>query len=84
MKLMQFTVADPDRQIRGWGGGGGGGHSDPEIRGRGRSPKKFFGSKHKGGPPVDLTLPAPCWVTLSCNPEKLIPSYCTPSRGVGL
>ena len=24
------------------GVGGGGGHSDPEIRGRGRSPKNFF------------------------------------------
>ena len=73
------------------GGGGVWGHSDPEIRGRGRSPIKHFwifgpqfGLKIRWGPPLDLTLPAPCWVTLSCNPEKLIPSYCTPSRGVGL
>ena len=36
-------MADPDLQIRGGGGGGlGGGHPDPEIRGRTRSPKKFF------------------------------------------
>ena len=32
------ALADPDLQIR----GGGGGHPDPEIRGMGRSKKKFF------------------------------------------
>ena len=36
-------MADPDFEIRGGEGGGvGGGHPDPEIRGRTRSPKKFF------------------------------------------
>ena len=36
------SVADPDLPIRGGGGGGGRcGHPDLEIRGKGRSPKKF-------------------------------------------
>ena len=83
MKLMQFTKADPDRQIRGWGGGGS---SRPGDKGEGAVSKKIslalralVWSENKGGPPVDLTLPAPCWETLICNTKKLIPSYCAPS-----
>ena len=34
-------MADPDLQIRGWGGGGGDVHPDPEIAG-GLSQKHFF------------------------------------------
>ena len=71
--------------------GVGGGSFRPWDKGEGAVSKKIFlalqtlvWSKNKGGTPLDLTLPAPCWVTLSCNTEKLIPSYCTPSRGVGL
>ena len=38
-------MADPDRQIRGWGGGGlvGAGHPDPGMRGGAVSKKNFFG-----------------------------------------
>ena len=40
---MQFTVADPDRQIRGWGAGGGGGGVIQTLRkGRGVISKKLF------------------------------------------
>ena len=60
---VPHTVADPDLKIR-----RGPGHPDPEIRGGGRSPKRFFSalqasvwSKNKGGapraPPLDLPLP---------------------------
>ena len=50
---VPHTVADSDRQIRGWGGGVGG-HPDPEIRGA-VSKKIFwplgpqFGLKIRGG-----------------------------------
>ena len=64
---MLLSVADPDLQIRGGGGEGGWlGHPDPEIRGVGRSPKRFvsalrasFWSKNKRGPrapPLDPLL----------------------------
>ena len=44
VQLYFKAVADPDLQMREWGGGWGGGHPDPEISG-GRLwavSKKFF------------------------------------------
>ena len=70
-------MADPDLQIRGGGGGGGlgGGQPDPEIRGRTRSPKKFFSvhwASGGGGPsPGSATsfIFLPCLLSCALFPK---------------
>ena len=62
-------MADPDLQIRGWGGGEGGVHPDPEIAGGELSQKHFFSalqasvrSKNKVGGGAGSPGPLP-WIS---------------------